>query len=235
MKTNFFKVDRDIQNHWLWHDKPFSKGQAWIDLILLAVHTPKKDFTRNGKLITKNRGEVHCSMVFLAQRWGWSRDKVRRFIRLLEAEGMCRVNATTDNTTLTIENYSIYQGQYTTDNTTDNTTNNTADKTTDNTQTIKIKKVKNVNNNIYSASKRFLKPTVEDVRAYCTERKNTVDPEQFYDYYEANGWTQGKGKPIKDWKACVRTWEKNEFRKKRSTMDELKEAYQTFERMEVMK
>ncbi len=57
---------------------------------------------------------------------------------------------------------------------------------------------------------RFVKPTVEEVRAYCQERKNNVDPERFVDYYDANGWKVGKN-PMKDWKATVRTWEKNGY------------------------
>lgn len=61
-----------------------------------------------------------------------------------------------------------------------------------------------------SASRRFKPPTVEEVREYCTERNNRVDPERFVDFYTANGWVQGKGKPIKDWKAAVRNWERNE-------------------------
>jgi hypothetical protein len=52
-------------------------------------------------------------------------------------------------------------------------------------------------------------PTVDEVRAYCRERKNTIDPDHFVDHYTANGWTQGKGKPIRDWQAAVRTWERN--------------------------
>lgn len=55
--------------------------------------------------------------------------------------------------------------------------------------------------------KRFTPPTVEEVRAYCQERNNGIDPEAFVDFYTANGWTQGRGKPIKDWRAAVRTWE----------------------------
>lgn len=57
----------------------------------------------------------------------------------------------------------------------------------------------------------FRTPTVEEVRTYCRERSNSVDPEQFIDHYTANGWKQGRGKPILDWKAAVRTWEKNNF------------------------
>ena len=54
----------------------------------------------------------------------------------------------------------------------------------------------------------FRKPTFEEVQAYCLERNNGIDPEQFLDYYESKGWVVGKSK-MKDWKACVRTWERN--------------------------
>lgn len=55
---------------------------------------------------------------------------------------------------------------------------------------------------------RFTPPTVEEVKKYCKERGNGIDAQQFCDYYQANGWVQGKGKPIKDWQAAVRTWER---------------------------
>lgn len=57
--------------------------------------------------------------------------------------------------------------------------------------------------------KRFSKPTVEEVAAYCKERNNNVDPQRFWDFYEAKGWKIGKS-PMKDWKASVRTWERRE-------------------------
>lgn len=56
--------------------------------------------------------------------------------------------------------------------------------------------------------KRFTPPTVEEVRSYCTERGNNVDPQTFVDFYEAKGWMVGSNH-MKDWRACVRTWEKN--------------------------
>lgn len=56
--------------------------------------------------------------------------------------------------------------------------------------------------------KQFVPPTVDEVRAYCQERQNGIDPQRFVDYYTANGWVQGnKSKPIRDWKATVRYWE----------------------------
>lgn len=57
--------------------------------------------------------------------------------------------------------------------------------------------------------KTFVKPSVEEVKAYCLERGNKVDPYQFVDFYESKGWKVGN-QPMKDWKAAVRTWEKRE-------------------------
>jgi hypothetical protein len=56
------------------------------------------------------------------------------------------------------------------------------------------------------ASSRFTPPVLEEVISYCRERKNNVEANNFLNHYEANGWMRGKNK-IKDWKACVRTWE----------------------------
>lgn len=55
-------------------------------------------------------------------------------------------------------------------------------------------------------SKKFQKPTVEEVKAYCDERQNGINPEHFVDFYESKGWRVGN-QPMKDWKASVRTWE----------------------------
>lgn len=60
--------------------------------------------------------------------------------------------------------------------------------------------------------KRFEKPSISDIKQYCMERNNNVNAEQFYDYYESNGWKVGKNS-MKDWKAAVRTWERSEYRK----------------------
>lgn len=54
----------------------------------------------------------------------------------------------------------------------------------------------------------FTPPNIEDVKAYCQERKNNVDPERFIDFYSSKGWMIGKNH-MKDWKAAVRTWERN--------------------------
>ena len=59
-------------------------------------------------------------------------------------------------------------------------------------------------------SNRFAPPSVDDVRAYCLERGNNIDPDKFVDYYTGNGWMIGRNK-MKDWKATVRSWERNDY------------------------
>tara|TARA_R100000655_G_scaffold39753_1_gene75087 strand:- start:2124 stop:2774 length:651 start_codon:yes stop_codon:yes gene_type:complete len=59
-------------------------------------------------------------------------------------------------------------------------------------------------------SNRFKKPTLEELELYCVERKNKVDIIKFFNFYESNGWKVGKN-PMKDWRACIRTWESNSF------------------------
>ena len=80
---------------------------------------------------------------------------------------------------------------------------------------IEIEKEKEIDSSAKSTTtkrKRFEKPTLSQITQYCLERNNNVNAEQFYDYYESNGWKVGKN-AMKDWKACVRTWERNGYDK----------------------
>jgi hypothetical protein len=69
--------------------------------------------------------------------------------------------------------------------------------------------IDNIDINTLSIKRRsgFKKPSLEEIRSYCISRGNKVDPEQFYDFYESNGWMVGKSH-MKNWMAAVRTWEK---------------------------
>ena len=64
-------------------------------------------------------------------------------------------------------------------------------------------------------------PTLDEVAAYCSQRKNGIDPQAFIDFYQARGWMYGRGKPVVDWKAAVRTWEnRNKEEKKQQEAQE---------------
>lgn len=106
----YIKVYRDIRDHWIWRDneEPFSRGQAWIDLILMANHEDRK-ILFNGKLVPVNRGSRITSLRKLAERWRWSTHKVSDFLNMLEREGMIKQARDSKKTLLTIIKYGDYQ------------------------------------------------------------------------------------------------------------------------------
>ena len=81
----------------------------------------------------------------------------------------------------------------------------------------------NINNNTTYSNK---KPSIDEIKEYCLERNNDIDAEQFYDFYESKNWYVGKNK-MKDWRACVRTWEKRQVKTKTtSKIDQQLDSYQ---------
>lgn len=110
---NWVKVNRTVQSHWVWMDKPFSRGQAWIDLILLAQHQDSTFTDRRGNLIDGKRGCVYRSERFLAERWGWSRKKLANYLLRLEQDNMIEVDKkrASERTTIFIVNYDTFQGR----------------------------------------------------------------------------------------------------------------------------
>ena len=105
----YIKIYRDIRDHWIWDDKPFSLQAAWIDLILIANHADKT-ILFNGEIITVEKGQHMTSIAILADRWGWSRGKVRRFLDKLKTEHMIDTNRHSGGTLITIVKYGDYQG-----------------------------------------------------------------------------------------------------------------------------
>ena len=80
----------------------------------------------------------------------------------------------------------------------------------------KERKGKEIKEDIKNKQKIFTPPQLHEVSQYCIERKNGIDAQKFIDHYSANGWMRGKNK-IKDWKACVRTWEGNQQNQQQQT------------------
>lgn len=118
-------LHRSILNNWVWNEKPFSIGQAWIDLILRANHEDRKIYT-GGRLTTIHRGQTWTSIRSLADRWGWKPEKVISFLRALEQDGMIAKKSTPKGTLLTLEKYDDFQTlPHTKGNTPGNTKGNT--------------------------------------------------------------------------------------------------------------
>lgn len=110
MERGWVKIYRKIQDNPFWDEKPFTKGQAWIDLLLLSNHKDNFFFVRGIKVEVK-RGQVGWSEVRLADKWGWSRTKLRGFLKHLENEGQIEQQKNNVSLLITIRNFEEYQGK----------------------------------------------------------------------------------------------------------------------------
>ena len=104
----YIKLYRDIRDHWIYSERPISKFQAWIDLILEVNHEDKK-ILFDGQPIVVKRGSTITSLRKLSTRWGWSKTTVGRFLDSLEADGMITQKRDTKKTLINVENYAFYQ------------------------------------------------------------------------------------------------------------------------------
>ena len=104
----WIKIHRDLLDNELWSDKPFTKGQAWVDLLLLANHRDKNVLLGNCTELVE-RGSFITSELKLMERWGWGRKKVKLFLNFLESQKMIERNANNKRTAITIVNYGFYQ------------------------------------------------------------------------------------------------------------------------------
>lgn len=135
MAQGWVSLNREIAGHWVW-DCEFSTGQAWVDLILHANHKPAKIIIK-GQLIDVLRGQQARSELTLSKQWKWSRNKVRRFLKNLENDGMIEVKSGHLTTVITICKYNDFQS------------NDTASDTAKGQQTEQQKdNTRNTNNNV---------------------------------------------------------------------------------------
>ncbi len=190
----YIKLSRKILEWEWWHD---------INTCRLFIHMLLKANWKEGKFQGKviPRGSFVSSLPKLSEETQLTIREIRTAISHLKSTGEVTCKSYSKFTVFTVNNYCLYQASDT-----QNDSQATDKRHSNDIQTTTIeekKEVKKGRNNI------FVPPTVLEVAEYCVERGNKVDAEAFVNFYTANGWVQGKGKPIKDWKAAVRTWEQN--------------------------
>ncbi len=109
MEQGWITLHRKLREHWLWKEsKPFSKLDAWIDILLDCNHEDKKVNIGNELFVCK-RGQSFKSQLTWAKRWGWSRGAVQRFFKLLESDSMVELETNNKTSILTVSNYNTYQ------------------------------------------------------------------------------------------------------------------------------
>ena len=110
-KRGYILLHRKIWDNEIWKkEEPFDVRSAWIDLLLMVNHEDRSIII-NMKRVVVNRGQKWTSVRVLADRWHWSKDRVMRYIKLLENCDMIRLEKTKSGTLLTVINYDFYQGK----------------------------------------------------------------------------------------------------------------------------
>lgn len=99
---------RSLQDHWLWQDKPVAKGQAWVDMLLWASHRDREAPAIEGFVQIK-KGEFIRTQRQMGDKWGWSKNKVKRFLEVLQKADMIRLKSGTKTTHVYICQYETYR------------------------------------------------------------------------------------------------------------------------------
>lgn len=182
-------MERIIKGIWIpieiWQDKSLS----WNEKILLMEID---SFTSKGH-------ECYISNEYIADLLGVTERSASRLLSHLKEVGFIR-EVRFDGRKRYVESTISFQAEWT-------------QVSMQSGQSVPHNNIENKDININSLYKKgghhFQKPSLEEIRSYCLERGNKVDPEQFFNFYESKGWMVGKS-PMKDWRAAIRTWEKRE-------------------------
>jgi hypothetical protein len=201
----WIKLHRSLLG-WEWYDD-INVKVLFIHLLLRANHSPQ-----NWRGETVETGALITSLSKLANETGLSQKQIRNALKKLEKTEEICIQKGRAWTKVIISNYGSYQGVDKEEGTLEGTpgahegqTRGTRGATNKNVKNVKNEK-KERNVDIGAPAPNFTPPSLEEVKNYCQERKNNVNPEKWLNFYASKGWMIGKNK-MKDWKAAVRTWE----------------------------
>lgn len=217
---------------WEWYTD-VNTCHLFLHCLLRANHETKK---WQGKII--ERGSFITSLAHLSAETGLTVQQVRTSLNKLKITNELTSKTTSRNTVITVNNYNSYQDydkqnnnqatikQQTNNNqaTTNNNENNENKERKENTSY--SLKEKNFSESVSAGTskKKFVPPQLSAVESYCNERQNGIDPQKFVDFYEARGWMMNKTK-MKDWKAAVRTWERQDKEQKAAAWQKTHDFY----------
>jgi hypothetical protein len=182
--SGWIKLHRQILD-WEWYDD-HNAFRLFIHLLLKANHKEKK---YRGMLLQS--GTILTSRDILALEVGLSVRQTRTALDKLKSTNELTIKTSGQGTIIQIVNYQKYQIE------TSETTNERPANDQQTTTNKNVKKERNI----------FMRPSVEEIKAYCLDENLNLNAQTFIDYYDSNGWKVGKNN-MKDWKATVRRWAK---------------------------
>ena len=203
-EKGFIVIDRCVRE-WQW----FGVSNAMNLWFYILLNAQWKDSHFLGHEVP--RGSLWTSVARISAETDMSEKTIRNWLKKFEDAGQITVKGANKGTLISVVNYAKYQdrtdgkGKQITEQVTEQTTEQVTEQVTN----IRTKKQRNKETNI----ERFVKPTLEQVQKYITEKGFEVDAQRFMDYYDSNGWKVGRN-PMKSWEKTVNNWARNEKPKK---------------------
>ncbi|MBR8535124.1 hypothetical protein KDU71_06110 [Carboxylicivirga sediminis] len=193
--NGWVSIYRSLANSPLWLAETFTRGQAWVDMLLLTNHADGYLRVRGNRVDIK-RGQLGWSKTELARRWNWSTGKVRRFFNELEKDKQIVQQKNHLTSIITVVNYSLYQ------NVNQQATGNRLSNDRQTSPNNKKKKENKVNNE----NGEFTPPTLETIISFFIENESLQEEaEKFMNHYTGNGWMIGNSK-MQNWKSAAKNW-----------------------------
>lgn len=189
----WIKIYRELLNKPIWQKSNAKQKAILITLLLMANHE-ENEWEWQGQKFKVTPGQFVTSLENIAKKAGSdiSIKNVRTAIERFKKYDFLTNKSTKTGRLITITNWGLYQIK---------------EKKRQSNRQSGGKEVA-TNKNDKNDKNIFIKPTIEEIKEYCSKRENDIDAERFFDFYEAKGWMVGKNK-MRDWKAGVRTWERN--------------------------
>lgn len=205
MKQGWIKLHRKLTDSSVFDNPKLLK--TWIWCLCKASHTEHEVIV--GKHFIKLQpGQFVFGRLKAADVLKMNDRTVYDYMKMLEKMEMLRIDSTNKYSVVTIENWAFYQegeDEFQHQSTYQSKIQSTIENHT-------YKNDKNERECIKNERRIFVAPSVDEVAEYCHSRKNGIDAEAFVSFYQSKGWMIGKSK-MKDWKAAVRTWERNRTQK----------------------
>lgn len=190
MQEGFIKIHRQITESSIYLDS--QAVHLFLHLLLRANFKDRKVMF-NSSIVNLKKGQFICGRKTLSEETGINESKIYRLLTIFEKESLIEQLPNSRYSIITILNWNKYQESEQQAN---------SGRTTGEQQVNTDKKDKKVNKD----KNIFTIPSIEQIKEYCQQRQNSINANSFYDYYQSKGWMIGKNK-MKDWQACIRTWE----------------------------
>lgn len=192
---------------------------VWVYLLMTASHKDY-DVVFGGKRITLHPGQLTTTSAKIARTMGVSIDKVKRILNDFKVDQQIALQSERYGTLISVLNWTLYQDGCTTDCTTAALPPH-HERTTAALPPHSIQEYKELKNNNTLSNARgpddlfHQKPTLDEVKEFCKWRGLTIDPNTFWNYYEARGW-KINGQPMENWKASAMSWNSREGKKRKT-------------------